>query len=366
MLDKPGPGAVGAACALLVLGTLALAPLSSFPPGRAAAHEGPRGDSCGCPYMVPLPEGTSPSMHVNSTDMSHVRTANMFQGLAAAIRVAHACKVTLKFPDEDDRFRAFVPPPGSSFLDFSKRRGPRHPDCDDDRYGARLKDIAAPFRDLPRLPGDTPLGKVFYEVYDPETTVQQECLRKYLGYCEPGFCAPFADWDDTLVAHIRQGDLFDRKGWIHPYYGQPPLAGLLAALAWRDFSRLVLVAEDTPHMSPVFRVLKMMRKYRALKVPVELAPGNWSDHLRTLVCAPNLLFGFSTLNFLLKSVPRKLTFAVKNCFRPLPGGQVVLIRPNNTYLPYRRHDNSSDVWLAMLLEDVGGAQRCTEDTGSWR
>lgn len=80
-----------------------------------------------------------------------------------------------------------------------------------------------PFSRLPRTP---------FEI-DPE-------FRDWLLSQFPQIDVP----DDSLVIHVRSGDIFDPSKYLHPGYGQPPCNYYLDSFKMSNLSKMIIVAED--------------------------------------------------------------------------------------------------------------------------
>ena len=110
-----------------------------------------------------------------------------------------------------------------------------------------------------------------------------------------------ADFERTLVAHVRSGDIFAPQ--THHGYGQPPLAYYLAAWAHSGLDKLLVVTETFD--SPVARVLRVLEhSIGAQRVRVQASGANgFQRDLATLMCAKNLVLGRSSLSMLLLTNP---------------------------------------------------------------
>ena len=106
--------------------------------------------------------------------------------------------------------------------------------------------------------------------------------------------------EDTLVAHVRSGDIFDED--IHPKYAQPPLAFYLAAWRHSGLRRLRVVAQDDK--SPVVQLFRLLELQQVGgRGALTVQTGAWIDDLRTLMCARHLALSTSSLRFVLLSNP---------------------------------------------------------------
>ena len=113
-------------------------------------------------------------------------------------------------------------------------------------------------------------------------------------------CSSFAiDFDRTLVAHVRSGDIFAAK--THADYGQPPLAYYLSAWADSGLSDLHIVTESY-RMSPVARLLRLLQATSVGGTRVRVQAGGADDFRRdlgTLMCARHLTVARSSMTTVL-------------------------------------------------------------------
>lgn len=143
----------------------------------------------------------------------------------------------------------------------------------------------------------------------------------------PPCSASKVDFDDTLVVHVRSGDLFkSHKG--HPDHGaseawseagsaapkkreyapsssQPPLAFVLGA--WADSRRRNLLVVTESADSPVVKMLRLLEGTVVGGGRLRVQAGGESDFrtdLGTLMCARHLALSKSSMNLLLLTNPR--------------------------------------------------------------
>jgi hypothetical protein len=92
--------------------------------------------------------------------------------------------------------------------------------------------------------------------------------------------------ENDLVLHFRAGDVFG-PGFIHPLYGQPPLAYYLAAVERERPARAWLVYES--RANPCVNAVEA--RLRAAGVPVEIQSGTLEQDLSVLLSARRLVAG---------------------------------------------------------------------------
>lgn len=97
-----------------------------------------------------------------------------------------------------------------------------------------------------------------------------------------------AEIADRLVIHLRSGDVF----WPnpHPAYGQPPLGFYQLVLNYREWSEVVLVAED--ETNPCFE--EILDLCREKNTPTRITGRNFSDAILEVSRAQNVVFSAGT------------------------------------------------------------------------
>jgi len=118
---------------------------------------------------------------------------------------------------------------------------------------------------------------------------EAETLRATLiGTTSPEAPRLGAENADRLVIHLRSGDVF----WLnpHPAYGQPPLGFYQLVLNYREWSEVVLVAED--ETNPCFE--EILALCREKKTPTRITGKNLSDAILEVSRAQNVVFSAGT------------------------------------------------------------------------
>jgi hypothetical protein len=134
--------------------------------------------------------------------------------------------------------------------------------------------LAGDFFVVPRLP--TPIDDVDY-------TVLGDGLVRASGLCE----APPLPMD-TLVIHIRSGDVFRERP--HHSLGQPPLSFYEKVLEHSRPQNVVLVYEDT--LNPV--IPNLQARLESLFIPYSIHSGDLRSDLQLLLSARQLVTGNGT------------------------------------------------------------------------
>lgn len=173
------------------------------------------------------------------------RTGNALISINKALNFAYTCKLTIQLPLHDI-FQAFDIQPDHSKFDFRSRNGTIPRVCSD--VSLPIIRRAAFFWKFPENVGvnSSDYKKAQNEI--PKFELKNTCLRKYLGICEPHYCvfpptSAMADQHNTIVGHVREGDIFPSNfsGKVHPRYGQPPLSYYLQAFA--AYKKIVVVGQ---------------------------------------------------------------------------------------------------------------------------
>lgn len=105
--------------------------------------------------------------------------------------------------------------------------------------------------------------------------------------------------NNTLVIHIRSGDIFRR----HPFfkYGQPPCNYYLDVIHMRNWSQIILVAED--NKNPCIKILSK-------EANINFKVNNLTTDLSILLNAPNLVLSRGSFGYAIILLSNKL----KNLF----------------------------------------------------
>lgn len=103
--------------------------------------------------------------------------------------------------------------------------------------------------------------------------------------------------DDALVIHIRSGDIFKLKGKIEPFYGQPPCNYYRHIIHTRNWSRVILIAEDDNNPC-----VGMLSK----EIGMNFVPQSLNSDLSVLLNAPNIAFGKGSFGIAISLFSTKL------------------------------------------------------------
>lgn len=255
-----------------------------------------------CEYLMNIDRqyfNESESIIMNST-LGFGRTGNYLVSIKKALARAYDCKLKISLPVTDEKSHAISPNLAMRHFDFSERPGKYiHPDCLNRNVGKGLKGDSKTFWNLPDLKYIR--GKSSYENFFSSrkggpfgNKATDICLRWYLQICG-NFCSDLHLDDDTLVAHIRQGDVF-KPGWYSRHYFQPPLSYYLAAFTFRDWKRIIVVARKERFSSPAFDMLKRLNQFGLLSAKFEFHSSSVLEDMRLLVCARNIVESHSTLS----------------------------------------------------------------------
>jgi hypothetical protein len=316
------------------------------------------GAATGEPQQVPAPAG---AIRVTTT-AGFGATGNIYRSLRNAMRRAHACKTMLALPAEDTKGGAFRPANGTRLFDFGARPGAAHPSCGRRDVGGGLVGNAGAFWALPDLENATPEQAEWHFKYDREPAAQDACLRRYIGACDPGWCEGM-DLGQTLVVHLRQGDIFPANfgsAECCTAYGQPPLQYFVRAMAWARWREVLVVGLRSQRgTGPVWAQLEALSRAGLLAVPVRFQSSRaWADDFRTLMCAANLVESRSTVRQVLQ-LGRARRFFTWGCFdASAPGMEVYEVAVGEEYAPFNSHTNSAEQWVAALLHPAAPPRRC--------
>lgn len=103
--------------------------------------------------------------------------------------------------------------------------------------------------------------------------------------------------NDSLVIHIRAGDVFKRHFNINFKYGQPPCNYYLDVFRMRNWSQIFLIAEDSSN--PCVKILS-----RVISKPFK--PHNLTTDLSILINAPNLVLSRGSFGYAIVLLSKKL------------------------------------------------------------
>lgn len=343
----------------------------------------PVASSCGqCKYLATELSETEFTGLALTTPSGFGRTGNFLIGVLHAIHRAHQCKTSLLLPatDPDDRLLgAFDLQHYAHRLDFSSRPGEAHPDCNDSSYGIGYSGDLSWFANYegvghddgvrpPRLRNTTAEHAKFFEEYVPDTPQFVACLKHYLGLCSGDYCTSGRYREDSLVAHIRGGDLFPANhSRAPPNYEQPVEAFYLRAFTfkpWREI--LVLTEPNTGTYNPVYKHLEVLKATGFARIPITIQAGNWSEDIRTLLCAKNVAVSRSSLSRFIIELGGGDTYFSQHCQKTRDGAVVYKIHnpeADETERMFEMHTNSPQEWLAMLLTEVDPPVMCNLTDG---
>lgn len=160
--------------------------------------------------------------------------------------------------------------------------------------------------------------------------------HRYAGLEEAVPCPRGLDLRETLVAHVRGGDIFtDAQNQdamkFHRQYGQPPLEYYLGAWRASGLRRMLVLSEDSSN--PVVRLLRLLQQRnatadgapRADAALPGLLPGleirigrSWATDLATLMCAEHLALAHSSVRLVLL-----LNRRLRNVYTPGRTGELL-------------------------------------------
>ena len=321
------------------------------------------GESCLCKYLSG-PNNTAAAIAtekiVMTTTAGYGRTGNVVRAVYRAMRRGHQCKTIVQLPMDDKKSHILFPPANSTVFDFSTRPGERHPACHDASIGIGLSGDTKTFFKIEGLPNVSAAEISFFDAYSGESNEIDICLRVYLGICDRQFCEGFRSSENSLVAHIRQDDIFpsNRSAHVNYLYGQPPLSYYLSAIHHQPWEEIIVVAQNTTYTNPVWLQLKLLNNLGVLKMPIKFVSSDWDSDLRLLMCAPNLVESRSTMHLMLRLGFAQRYYAPLCFHHALKSSAVYAIQTIGGYEPYTSHDNSEKEWLDMLQHDVLPIQEC--------
>lgn len=115
--------------------------------------------------------------------------------------------------------------------------------------------------------------------------------------------------DDTLVIHIRSGDIMDAEGGNDEYV-QPPLSFYQKIIIENNFTSIVIVCED--HNNPTIDALAKWSNI------VNFSAGTIQEDIATIIGASYLVVSYGTfatmLSLLSKTIKKVYVPCVPNCF----------------------------------------------------
>jgi hypothetical protein len=314
-----------------------------------------------CEYMKKDLKTDKRSMIMTST-IGTGRTGNYFLAMWKAIKRAHMCKTTLTLPLEDKRGDVLYPTSDTNKFDFRDRKGPMHPACDKPNNGPGIVSSARLFANLPGMPRDNEFGRS----YDLQAFTLAGCLRWYMGLCREDYCDEIPDLSNSLVAHVRQGDIFKANFdvTVNKRYGQPPVSYYLRAMTHRSWDKILVLSEnDTINASPIYLALKQLNQNGMFGTRMKFQSTSWPHDFKTLMCAPNLVESFSTLYSVLNLGFAENIYSFAGCdfsisTDPLFENKQIWSINVGEYEPFKRHDNSPKEWVDILLHEADEPVQC--------
>ena len=233
------------------------------------------------------------------TDWGRERSGVMFEAVVNALQTAACCAGVARLPAAS--YAGWEATPPRSCFNFSHLPPPMRGPCN----SSRLWRDATHFwfgRDIGRHCSSPSLWLA------EATAVAAE----YANLLPPAEACPEVADNETLVAHVRSGDIFSAPR-PNAGYGQPALSYYMQAWAHSALPQLLVVTEDLAN--PVARVMRQLERWwpppphehsharptHGVRVRVG---GTWRDDLRILLCARHLLLSKSSLSTLLLTNPR--------------------------------------------------------------
>jgi hypothetical protein len=286
------------------------------------------------------------------------RTGNYIRAMKRAVNLAFVCKLQIKLPKRDDESGALPINEMFMYLDFSKRNGPVPNVCADLNLPL-LGDAAFFWNFRMQLLEDDKFKSLPPGAYRHLT---ETCIQKYLGICDPGFCAETGfghRTDSILVAHVREGDIFQNEGTSvdAPCYGQPPLSYYVQAMTHQPWSRVVVVGEPG-NFGPLRSALASISTNKSFLGEMDLVfqSKTWSEDLRTLMCASNLLTARTSLIPLFNMGFAKRIYSY-SCLTYSTDKEYYIIGVEN-YPYWKFHDGGQKERADLLVHGSSVPKRC--------
>jgi len=290
------------------------------------------------------------------------RTGNYINAMRFAIDLALSCKKTVVLPERDDENQAFKIDERFRKLDFSRRQGPPSTICAHLTFP--IKGNGGTFWSLLLKTNlsdgaSAAYGQSISEV-KPSAHV---CVMKYLGLCSEEYCrssdSRHKSEDDTLVLHLREGDIFPpgyKTTKIHsPNYGQPPLSYYLQAINFRPWKDILVVTQPG-NVGPIHAALRVLNGTRIGEFRLQMS--SWYEDLQTCLCAQNLVTSFSTLTETVFPYGFAKRIFSYECQEDTLGLKEFYKIAVENYPPFDLHSNSAEEWVQTITHQVTGVQRC--------
>ena len=225
------------------------------------------------------------------------------------------------------------------------------------------------FADMPK----TSLGLSKYH-QDPVTfPVLASCFHKYLSF-RSASC--FLNLDQSLVVHIRNGDVYDTIK-NRNRYGQQALCSLLGAMLHQTWEKIYVISEiqnPKEHRSgPLIQFLHAIKD--VFPIPIVFFPGSFPIHFNVRMCAVNLYIAYTSLNYINHYLPRLRTLydpLSASCPTFPPGYGWLDQRANVTVYHMSKRsvnwgedqwmDNTTN-WMKMMLSPCVRYEACSASGG---
>ena len=164
-------------------------------------------------------------------------------------------------------------PPGflslsQSFTVYDIQFDPIHPN---NTFNCYQQVLWYPIRTLPRVP---------YEI-DPKFNKQYK---------------PFNFSNDSLVIHIRSGDIFYRR-YKNSHYGQPPCQYYREVISMRNWSDITILSED--NRNPCVDIL-------STEIGIPFKKNEFHHDFSILLNAPNIVFSYGSFSYAVILFSKKL------------------------------------------------------------
>ncbi|MBR8826989.1 MAG: tetratricopeptide repeat protein [Gomphosphaeria aponina SAG 52.96 = DSM 107014] len=104
---------------------------------------------------------------------------------------------------------------------------------------------------------------------------------------------------DTLVIHIRSGDILHEDSWVHPAYTQPPLIYYKKIIQDNDYQDIVIVTEKDKR-NPCINALKEWLP------SIKIQTGTFEEDISTILSAKNLVIGMGSFALVLAMMSQNI------------------------------------------------------------
>eukprot|EP00906_Rhabdomonas_costata_P009208 RCo013053 len=265
------------------------------------------------------------------------RTGNAAIAMFNALGLGYICRGRVELPEQDDFMGTFVVQARHRRLDFTQappEPGAKFVTCRSITSGTR--DFFYKTGEMARLG-----GRVKRQLMN--------CLRHYLGFCVPGYCDGQDTSEGTLVAHIRQGDVYLNTFRPPQGYGQPSLAYYLSILNFTRPRKTIFVYEPQVE-GPVLKALRLHARFGLLPGKVQFQTKIFREDLRTMICASAFVESRSTLMHTTQLGFARRIFSTRCRAGLLPGSMVYRVTALGNYERFfHDHGNTREEQLESLL-----------------